>query len=209
MAIKNCRVIAIEGAHCTGKTTLAQALTAYYKSQHLHTASFVELARESPFLEEILIYNKGEFDLFTELHLFAGQLTEELVTARNHELIICDKSLVSVLAYARLLLTAAPGSFESNMLDAMESLCRTYSQIYDAVFYLSDMYDLQRTKDPFRGSIMQEQALQKEIDIAIKEVCDAVGLKRIEVPTGMSLNDKLQWVAERANKVLGVLDIVR
>ncbi|WP_412983427.1 ATP-binding protein [Nostoc sp. UIC 10607] len=190
-------MIAIEGTHCTGKSTLALALTAYYKSHHIHTASFVEPARQSPFLEEILIHKKGKFDIFTELHLFAAQLTEELITARNHELIICDRSLVSVLGYARLLLTADPNSFESSMLNAMKSLCQTYSHIYDAVFYLSDMYDLQRTKDPFRGFIMQEQVFQREIDLAIKEAYDAVGLKRVEVPTGMSLSDKVQWVVEQ------------
>lgn len=202
MTIGNCKVIAIEGAHCTGKSTLIQALTAYYKSHHIHAANFIETARKSPFIEQALVYQKGEIDIFAELHLFSSHIRQELASARNHELLICDRTVASILGYANILLTANPNTFEEDILKAIKCLATAYSPIYDAVFYLSDMYMIQRTNDPFRGSIMQSPGIQTKTDTAIKKSCNAIGIKRIEVPKGMELADKVSWVAKKANQIL-------
>jgi hypothetical protein len=41
----------------------------------------------------------------TEVDLFAAQLTATLRASRHHDLLICDKTIVNVLAYARMVLT--------------------------------------------------------------------------------------------------------
>ena len=111
MTIMNCRLIAIEGAHCTGKSTLVHAITARYKSRNVHAASFTEVARASAFVEQVVIHGKGCFDITAELQLLAAQIAQEQLLARYHQLLICDRSVANVLGYSRILLSTNPDGF--------------------------------------------------------------------------------------------------
>src|SRR5690242_18457176 len=84
MPIRDCKVIAVEGTHASGKTTLMHALTGYYRERGVHATCIDEPARSSPFMEEIVLHGKGEFDLITELDTFAQQLSSQLRAARHH-----------------------------------------------------------------------------------------------------------------------------
>lgn len=194
MSIRNCRVIAIEGAHGTGKSTLAYALTAYYKAHHVHAATLAELARESPFVEEAVIHGKENFDITAELHLFASQVAREMLLARYHEVLICDKTVANVLGYSRIFLRRNKIAFPSQMLKAVESFCRIYAKQYDAIVYASDFYELNATKDPFRP---QDLAFQKQADESIRQVCKDINLTILELPLGLSLEEKVAWVTQR------------
>ena len=77
-------MIAVEGTHASGKTTLTHALAAHYREQGIHVATVEEPARHSPFVEEIVVHGKGCFDLETEVDLFAAQLSAQLRAARQH-----------------------------------------------------------------------------------------------------------------------------
>jgi thymidylate kinase len=57
--LRDCVVLAIEGTHASGKTTLAHALTAYYREHGIHVAVVEEPARHSPFIEEIVVHGKA------------------------------------------------------------------------------------------------------------------------------------------------------
>jgi thymidylate kinase len=61
--LRDCVVLAIEGTHASGKTTLTHALAAYYRERGIHVATVEEPARHSPFIEEIVVHGKGAFDL--------------------------------------------------------------------------------------------------------------------------------------------------
>ena len=67
--LRDCVVLAIEGTYASGKTTLTHALAAYYRERGIHVATVEEPARHSPFIEEIVVHSKGEFDLETEVDL--------------------------------------------------------------------------------------------------------------------------------------------
>ena len=112
--LRDCVVIAVEGTHASGKTTLTHALAAHYRETGIHVATVEEPARHSPFVEEIVVHGHGQFDLETEVDLFAAQLSAQLRAARQHTMIICDKTIANVLAYARIVLetpaAAAPPS---------------------------------------------------------------------------------------------------
>jgi thymidylate kinase len=82
--LRDCVVLAIEGTHASGKTTLTHALAAYYRERGIHVGTVEEPARSSPFIEEIVIHGKGTFDLETEVDLFAAQLSAQLRAARQH-----------------------------------------------------------------------------------------------------------------------------
>lgn len=63
MPVRGCVVIAIEGTHACGKTTVVHALTAHYRAQGVNVACTGEPARTSPFSEEVVIYGRGDFDV--------------------------------------------------------------------------------------------------------------------------------------------------
>ena len=75
--LRDCVVLAIEGAHASGKTTLAYGLAAYYRECGIHVGVVEEPARSSPFIEEIVVHGRGTFDLETEVDLFAAQLSAD------------------------------------------------------------------------------------------------------------------------------------
>lgn len=120
MPIRDCDVIAIDGTHGSGKTTLIHA--SYTPSPPTTAATgstwpMGEPARSSPFMEEIAIHHRGTFDLAAEVDVFAGHLQAQLRTARNHQLLIADKAIINVLAYARMLFDIAPGSIDAAVLE--------------------------------------------------------------------------------------------
>lgn len=194
MAIIQCRVLALEGAHGTGKSTLVHALVADYKSRNIHAVSLSETARHSPFVEDIVINKVGNFDIASELHLFASQIAQEQVLARHHQLLVCDKTIANVLGYARLLLGDTGGAFSGQMLNCMEELARVYVHQYDAVVYASDFYDLAVTKDPFRPKDVE---FQRQADESIKKTCNELGVPLLELPKGLRIDQKLKWINER------------
>ena len=57
--LRDCVVIAVEGTHASGKTTLTHALAAHYREQGIHVATVEEPARHSPFVEEIVVAGGG------------------------------------------------------------------------------------------------------------------------------------------------------
>lgn len=101
MAARGCHLIAVEGTHASGKTTLVHALVAHYQAQGYLVGCSEEPARSSPFMEEIVIHGRGDFDLVAEVDLFGAQLSEQLRASRHLQLLICDKTVINVLAYAR------------------------------------------------------------------------------------------------------------
>ena len=62
---------------------LSVFVTGYYRERGVHVATVEEPARHSPFIEEIVVHGKGEFDLETEVDLFAAQLSAQLRAARQ------------------------------------------------------------------------------------------------------------------------------
>ena len=129
-------VLAIEGTHASGKTTLTHALAARYCERGIHVATVEEPARRSPFIEKIVVHGRGRFDLETEVDLFGAQLSAQLRAARQRTMIICNKTIANVLAYAWLVLSAPPGSRPGR--DG--SLLPRLGPIYDIVFYCCDNY---------------------------------------------------------------------
>jgi hypothetical protein len=49
----------------------------------VHVTTVEEPARGSPFIEDVVVHGKGQFDLVTEVDLFAAQLSAQLRAARR------------------------------------------------------------------------------------------------------------------------------
>jgi len=196
--LRDCVVLAVEGTHASGKTTLTHALAAYYREQGVHAATVEEPARNSPFIEEIVVHGKGDFDLECEVDLLAAQLSAQLRAARQHTMIICDKTIANVLAYAWLVLQAPPGSREAATLAAMESLCRAWASSYDAVFYCCDRFSQHQAGDHYRAKVLD---LQPAADRVVRSTCATVGQRVIDIPPNMTTAQRVQWIAARAAKL--------
>jgi predicted ATPase len=203
MALRGCVVIAMEGTHASGKTTLVHALTAAYRERGVHVACTEEVARASPFIEEIVIHDRGTFDLATEVDLFAAQLTSQLRASRHHALLICDKTVVNVLAYARLVLDAPQGTREAAVVAAMEVFCRAWAPVYDAVFYCPDHFGAQQGGDPFRARVLD---LQDATDQMLRDACDDTGISLVELPRGLAVDERVGRIMATVES-LGLLPI--
>jgi len=198
VSVRRCVLVGIEGTHASGKTTLVHALTAHYRERGVLVDCTGEPARTSPFIEETVIHGKGVFDLPTEVDLYAAQLSATLRGARHQHLLICDKTVVNVLAYARMVLPAPPGSQEAAVLDAMAGFCRVWAPAtYDAVFYLPDRY--QHPADPMRAKVAH---LQEQTADAVRDTCADIGLPLVDVPAGLDVPARVAWIARRVDPML-------
>ena len=203
--LRDCIVLAIEGTHASGKTTLTHALAAHYREQGIHVATVEEPARNSPFIEEVVVHGKGHFDLETEVDLFGAQLSAQLRAARQHTMIITDKTIANVMAYAWLVLQTPPGSREAAVLEAMKTFCQAWSPVYDAVFYCCDRYDQHQEGDPYRAKVLD---LQSAADRVVRSTCATVGQRIIDIPPNMTTSERVRWITARAAK-LGIIKETR
>ncbi|HEY2673121.1 MAG TPA: AAA family ATPase [Rugosimonospora sp.] len=201
MSVRGCVLVGIEATHAAGKTTLVHALTAHYRERGVLVDCTGEPARTSPFIEETVIHGKGSFDLTCEVDLFAAQLSATLRASRHHHLLICDKTVVNVLAYARLVLATEPDGTHAAVLDSMAMFCRTWAPAtYDAVFYLTDRFD--HPTDPLRAKVAH---LQAETAEAVRATCADVGLPLLDVPAGLDTAGRVAWIARRVDPLLGAV----
>ncbi|MFE4580533.1 AAA family ATPase [Streptomyces chartreusis] len=194
MPIRECRVIAVEGTQAAGKTTYVHALTAYLREQSINVTCTGEPARTSPFMEDIVLNGKGNFDLVAELDLFAQHFTVPLRAARNHQLLIADKTPANVLALAgQLLDPTEPGT--ASVLAAAHAMCRAWMPVaYDAVIYCRDRYDQKAGGDCLREMVLD---IQEQSDTAIYEACRDTGVPMLEMPTGLTVAERVQWTLKR------------
>lgn len=192
MTIRDCRVIAIDGTHASGKTTLIHALAAHYRRQGINVAAMGEPARTSPFMEEIVLHGRRGFDLAAEVDVFAAHLQLQLRTARNHQLLIADKTIINVLAYAHMLLDVAPGSLDAAVLDAMEAFCRAWAPTYDVVFFTQDHYH--QPSDNFRDKVA---SLQHRAATTLRQLYDDLNVVVIDVPRGLETAQRVEWITQR------------
>jgi predicted ATPase len=196
--LRDCVVLAVEGTHASGKTTLTHALAAYYRERGIHVATVEEPARHSPFIEEIVVHDKGAFDLEAEVDLFAAQLSAQLRAARQHTMIIADKTIANVMAYAWLVLQTPPGSREAAVLEAMKAFCEAWAPSYDAVFYCCDRFAQYLAGDPYRSKVLD---LQPAADRVVRSVCATVGQRVIDIPPNMTTAERVRWIAARVTKL--------
>lgn len=191
MPVRDCTVLAVEGTQAAGKTTLVHALTAHYRGRGVHVACTLEAARLSPFMDDIVLHGTGDFDLTAELDLYAAALSAQLRAARNYSLLITDKTVMNVTAYARLLLkSGSPG--DAAVLTALEALSAAWApSAYDAVIYASDHFDQGSGGDRYRSKVL---GLQTAAGEQVRRACTAAGVPMLDLPPGLDTFARVQWI---------------
>ncbi|GLL02193.1 AAA family ATPase [Dactylosporangium matsuzakiense] len=197
MSVRDCILIGVEGTHASGKTTLVHALTAHYRSRGMLVDCIGEPARTSPFIEEYVIHGTGGFDLTTEADLFGAHLSATLRATRHQRLLICDKTIMNVVGYARMVLNAPHGTRDAAALDAMAAFCAAWASAYDAVFFLPDAYP--DDSDPMRGKVTH---LQDATTAAVRSARTDAGVRLLDVPAGLDLHERVAFLAARVDAML-------
>jgi len=115
--------VGIMGAHGTGKTLLAMSLAADFKKSYpdVQVGIVSEIARDCPFP-----INK-ETSVEAQLWIYHAQMKAELEMSKKNTIIVCDRTVLDGLAYAR-----AAGFMEMfeeyfyialNWLDTYDEIC--------------------------------------------------------------------------------------
>lgn len=199
MAIRRCAVVAIEGTHASGKTTLMHALTAYYRAAGVHATCVGEPARTSPFVEEVVVHGAQGFDLDTEVDLFAAQISEQLRAARRHSLLITDKTIVNVVTYAHLLLDGSVSDgTTTRVLRAMDAFCRAWAYVYDAVLLCCDRFVQDLVENSLRARVV---GLQDAVADRLVRDLRSSGLAPEIIPTGLDTARRVAWAVQRIDEL--------
>ncbi|MEU0537081.1 AAA family ATPase [Amycolatopsis tolypomycina] len=134
---------AICGTHYTGKTTLCHEVVSRLLRRGISVAFAAEPSRTSRYLAA------GIRGFATQLELFAGTISTEVEAARSSDIVICDRSLLDVLAYTDAL--GDPGTrYHVNLRDAMTAFADVYMKTYDGVFKTAWRFDMEQSKDSLR-----------------------------------------------------------
>ncbi len=190
-------LIGIEGSHGAGKTTTALALTAYLKSHHVHAGYLPEVARNSPYIDDIIVRKTRQYDIASELHLFASQIDEEQKYCRNYDVVVCDRTVMTVIGYSNTYLSEATG-WNGEILDKMRDFSAVYAQNYGALLYLGDRYEAQMTLDALRPNVGSDRVI---IDTAIRKACTDACLPLAELPLGLSTDQRVTWILSNVSCV--------
>jgi hypothetical protein len=142
-------------------------------------------------LEDAVLRKDPPIDEIVELHLLASQISSELLQVRRNRIVICDKSVLNVIAYWRVLL--APTQQKSSLFAPALDLASAYARHYDGIFHLSDMHDPAQTPDPFRPA---DGSFQRAADEALRALYAELGLQVTYVPPNLDLEAQVRWVSE-------------
>ena len=143
------RRYAISGRDHTGKTTICHAVVARLRAQGVDADMVDEQSRRSVALAE------GRRGISTQMDLFARTVVVELEVARSSAVVVCDRSLVDILAYTDLL---PPDSDPTDlaMRRAMGAFAEHYLATYAVVFLTS--WRLEAVDDdPLRAPVRHRQ----------------------------------------------------
>lgn len=191
MALRQAKLVAFDGTHASGKTTLIYAVAALLRRQGVHVTPLGEPARTSPLVDDVVIHKATDFDMTLELDIFATHITNSVRAVRSHEVVLCDKTPTNVLAYCKMLLHIEPGTWDAAMADAMDGFCRAWGRVYDAVFFCQDHYAVGQRGDKYRARVAD---LQVQADSLVRAEYRRLGQLIIEIPRGLDIDERSRWV---------------
>lgn len=111
--------VAFIGSHGVGKTTLCYDLVAAVKRQGINADLVKEVARLSP----LPINRRTSLDAQT--WILTTQVAEEIRSASQHELVVCDRSVLDNYAYLAL---------SCGRQEPIERFVDYWMQTYDVLF---------------------------------------------------------------------------
>ena len=149
--------IAFIGSHGVGKTTLCYELAAWLKRQDRAVDLVKEVARNCP-----LPINR-DTTLPAQAWILHTQIAQELASAAQNDIVICDRSVLDNYAYLVHSAGRQPG---------YDALVKAWVRTYDRLFKVPII-----DAPTFDGKRDTSQAFQQDIDTMIDDLARDLGLR--------------------------------
>jgi AAA domain len=185
-------LVGVEGTHASGKTATSLAAAGLLNAAGHSTSWVGDPARSDRFIEDVVLRNRGTFDTRLESSVFCRQILSHLETQRLGGVVVCDKTPMSCVAYASVLL---PDTTETaTLLIGLRAMVRAIAPLYEVVFLLGDSFT--GDDDPIRSKV---RGLEERVDIALRAELGSAGVDVARVPTGLGLQERAEWVARECD----------
>jgi len=135
--------IGIVGTHFSGKTTICHKLVAELKSLNYKADIVREAARYSYF------YTSGIRNFEMQLDLLTRHVTEELDISRTNDIVVCDRTVIDILAYTNLLGNPICRN-DTIFLKLIIDFSNLYLNTYDIIFWKSKYHSMSANTDNIR-----------------------------------------------------------
>lgn len=115
--------IALSGSHGTGKTTAAFKLSTKLKIENpgKQIGILQEVARLCP----LPINERSTIE--SQIWMFTKQIEEEIFLSCKYDILICDRTALDTVAYAKF--------FNFSVWESMYSICRCFIKSYDEIYF--------------------------------------------------------------------------
>lgn len=197
--IREVPIIAFDGTHASGKTTLKFAVAAYLREKGINCSVLSEPARTSPLVDDVVLRDIGTFDLELELDLIAAHITQSIRATRNSSLILSDRTPANVIAYSKLLVSIDEG-FQKDLFQSVEDFVKRWMQVYDVVFYCQDYFCAETLRDNMRNKVLN---IQHEVDMQTQLEYENAGIALEKIPLGLSGVERTKFVIDVIEKKYG------
>jgi len=194
--IRNKLLIAFDGTHAAGKTTLIYSVASRIKELGVNCEVLIEPARNSPTADAILLYNQGSFDMPAQLELFAMHIVQCVRATKDGSLIISDRTPISTMAYNEMLL-ADKTKHEEDLIKVAESFTNVWTAYYDIVFYCQDYFTSTQDDDKIRRG---DDEFQRILDTRTRQLYERAEANIVYIPKGLSLPERTDFVLEELRK---------
>lgn len=163
--------VGIIGTHYSGKTALCHQIVGRLRSDGFLIDYVREAARNSYYLAS------GEYSYAMQLDILNRQISEELEILRTSELVICDRTVLDVLAYTYNL-SEPKTDLEKIYKRCIELTAYEFLKTYDILFFKTDYFDTLNSND----SLVQKDSLfQDKIFKTLTNIFDKTNIKIIEI----------------------------
>ena len=196
--IKGKFLVAFDGTHASGKTTLLYYVAAKLKEQGFNCVVLPEPARNSSLLDDVILRNIGHFDIPVEVDLIMNYISQCIRGTRDGDIILSDRTPVSVLAYKKLLVDASD-EIEELLWERCETLVERWMCFYDLVFYCQDFYEIDIARDNRRRKAL---GIQSDVDIETRKQHERFNCTLQYVPIKLSLEEKGNCVIEKIKNII-------
>lgn len=169
--------IGIIGTHYSGKTALCHQVVGQLRSEGFLIEYVREASRNSYYLAS------GVFNYAMQLDILNRQISEELEILRTSELVICDRTVLDVLAYSYYLPEPAT-KLESIYKKCIEVTAYEFLKTYDILFFKTDYFDTLKSND---NLVQKDNQFQNIIFSTIKKIIDKTHLTLIEIDSNNGL----------------------
>lgn len=194
--IREIPVIAFDGTHSSGKTTLKYSVASALKENGINCVELTEPARNSPLVDDVVLRDLGQFDLPLELDLIADHISRTIRALRHAQVILADRTPANVIAYTRILVDLSSEK-DIMLFHAAVDFVKQWLKIYDLVFYCQDHYSIDLQVDPMRNKVIN---LQNQIDLQTQAEYAHAEINLNRIPKGLSNNDRTMYVLDVLSK---------